>query len=298
MSPTTQGTLFDPAPVPVAAKHPIQHGPLLKWIGSKHRYAPEIVSYFPANIGTYYEPFLGGGAVLGALAPKRAVGGDTLVPLIEIWAALRHDPETLKEWYAVRWAAMTAGEKVVEYERIKATYNATPNGADLLFLSRSCYGGVVRFRKDGYMSTPCGSHDPIAPDTFARRVDEWHRRVRGSDFRVADFGDLMDEAGAGDLIYCDPPYLHSQAILYGSQDFGFTRLLDAIERAKARGAKVALSIDGSKQSGAEVLAVVLPDGLFERQAMVTGTRSMLLRFQKLGEDLAGEVVSDRLLLTW
>ena len=61
---------------------------------------------------------------------------------------------------------------------------------------------------------------------------------------------------------------------------------------------VALSIDGSKRSGAQELAVLLPDGLFERQAFIKGTRSMLLRFQKLGEELSDQVVSDRLLLTW
>lgn len=133
---------------------------------------------------------------------------------------------------------MAAGEKVAEYERVKAAYNAHPNGADLLYLSRTCYGGVVRFRKDGYMSTPCGSHNPIPPESFDKRVDEWHDPTLGADFRVADYTDLMSEAKTGDLIYCDPPYLHSQAILYGAQDFGFTRLLTAIQGAKARGARV------------------------------------------------------------
>lgn len=69
------------------------------------------------------------------------------------------------------------------YERIKASYNRRPNGADLVFLCRACYGGVVRFRQsDGYMSTPCGVHDPIRPEAFARRVDEWHRRTCGAEF--------------------------------------------------------------------------------------------------------------------
>jgi DNA adenine methylase len=68
---------------------------------------------------------------------------------------------------------MSKGSKVEVYEQIKASYNKSPNGADLLFLTRSCYGGVVRFRKaDGYMSTPCGIHNPISPQSFARRVDE------------------------------------------------------------------------------------------------------------------------------
>ena len=57
--------------------------------------------------------------------------------------------------------------KIEIYEKVKASYNKTPSGADLLFLCRSCYGGVVRFRqKDGYMSTPCGVHDPVSGQEF------------------------------------------------------------------------------------------------------------------------------------
>lgn len=44
---------------------------LLKWIGNKQRFAHEIISYFPNKFGTYHEPFLGSGAVLGVLSPKK-----------------------------------------------------------------------------------------------------------------------------------------------------------------------------------------------------------------------------------
>src|SRR5690606_30560865 len=136
---------------------------LLKWVGNKQRFAHEIIGFFPTNFNTYYEPFLGSGAVLGTLSPKHAVASDVLAPLITIWQTLKEAPETLKAWYEERWSAYTFGEHLEAYEAIKAAYNRQPNGADLLFLSRSCYGGVVRFRKDGYISTPCGVHKPIAP---------------------------------------------------------------------------------------------------------------------------------------
>src|SRR5271155_5052206 len=161
---------------------------LLKWIGNKQRFSHEIASYFPAKFGTYYEPFLGSGAVLATLAPKAAVGSDAFRPLIEIWQALRDRPDQLKAWYAERFNRRRKQTKEVVYEQVKASYNASPNGADLLYLCRSCYGGVVRFRKaDGYMSTPCGVHRPISPDAFARRVDEWRRRTAGVDFSHKDY---------------------------------------------------------------------------------------------------------------
>jgi len=272
---------------------------LLKWIGNKQRFAHEIISYFPPEFGTYYEPFLGSGAVLATLAPKKAVGSDSFQPLMEIWQALKDSPGTLKRWYSERWHVLMSGEKVEEYERIKASYNAHPNGGDLLFLCRACYGGIVRFRQgDGYMSTPCGSHRPISPQEFARRVDEWHKRTAGTVFRHSDHEHVMETAEPGDLVYCDPPYGHSQTILYGAQSFSLRRLLEVISRCKSRGVHVALSLEGKKRSGRQLCRVTIPDGLFARQVFVNCGRSMLKRFQMGGLDLQGEDVTDRLLLTF
>jgi DNA adenine methylase len=272
---------------------------LLKWVGNKQRFAHEIVSYFPTDFGTYFEPFLGSGAVLATLTPNRGVGSDVFGPLVEIWQILKDEPETLKQWYAKRWFAMMSDDKVEEYEKIKASYNSAPNAADLLFLCRSCYGGIVRFRKaDGHMSTPCGVHKPISPETFSRRVDEWYRRTMGTQFLVRDFESIMDLAKPGDLIYCDPPYSNSQTILYGAQSFTLARLLEVIRRCKSRGVYVALSIDGTKSSGNCVYEIPIPQGLFEREAFVNCGRSMLKRFQMSGQTLEKEIVTDRLLLTY
>lgn len=272
---------------------------LLKWIGNKQRMAHEIVSYFPPDVGTYFEPFLGSAAVLGTFQPKRALASDTFAPLVEIWQTLHADPAKLKRWYAERCNRMMSGDKVEEYERIKASYNENPNGADLLFLCRSCYAGVVRFRQaDGYMSTPCGPHKPVPPDSFAERVDVWHRRTRGAEFRKLDFREAFALAKPGDLVYCDPPYSHSQGILYGAQRFRLNELLGVIADAKARGVNVALSIDGTKRSGDHVCDLPIPKGLFEQEVLVNCGRSMLRRLQMGGQTLEGEVVADRLLLTY
>ncbi|MCP4592395.1 MAG: DNA adenine methylase [bacterium] len=291
-----QRTLFDDDRCCSVA--PFRSG-LLKWIGNKQRVAHEIASYFPPDHGTYFEPFVGSGAVLATLAPRRGVASDMFSPLVEIWQTLLDRPAQLKEWYADRWHAVIAGDKVAEYERIKASYNSKPNGADLLFLCRSCYGGVVRFRKaDGYMSTPCGAHRPISPESFGKRVDMWHRRIAGTVFRLLDFADAMALARSGDVVYCDPPYSHSQAILYGAQSFHLQDLLATIEECKARGVLVALSIDGTKRSGDLMCDIPVPNGLFEREILINCGRSMLRRFQMPGQTLESEVVADRLLLTY
>ncbi len=272
---------------------------LLKWVGNKQRFAHEIVSAFPPRFGRYFEPFLGSGAVLATLAPASAVCSDALEPLARFWQTLHADPETVKAWYRDRWSRMAAEGKLAVFAAVRDSYNREPNPADLLFISRACYGGVVRFRnRDGAISTPCGAHAPISPESFDRRVDIWHARTRGAQFVHSDFEATMDLATSGDVVYCDPPYSHSQAILYGAQGFDLARLMAAIGRCKARGAFVVLSIDGSKKSGALLCDVPIPDGLFAREAFVNCGRSMLRRFQMRGESLETEVVRDRLLLTY
>lgn len=272
---------------------------LLKWVGNKQRFSHEICDFFPKNFNCYYEPFLGSGAVLATLNPSKAVASDVFEPLMEIWSTLKENPETLKSWYEERWNFAKRNGKVESYEIIKKNYNTNPNGADFLFISRSCYGGIIRFRKDdGYMSTPCGVHEPISPDSFASRVDIWHQRVKNTVFKLGDYREIIKHAKKGDLIYCDPPYSHCQSILYGAQKFDLSKLLESIADCKAKGIFVALSIDGTKKSGDYICDLPIPKHLFEREIMVNCGRSMLRRFQLEGQSLENENVSDRLLLTY
>jgi DNA adenine methylase len=273
---------------------------LLKWVGNKQRFAHEIASFFPdLGQGTYIEPFLGSAAVLGTIAPKRGLGSDAYAPLMDIWKTLKSDPEKLIDWYSVRWKRYNAAQNPIKvYEDIKESFNREANAADFLFLTRSCYGGVIRFRKsDGYMSTPMGPHLPISPESFRHRVEIWAPRVEGSRFENLDYREAFSIARKGDVVYCDPPYSDSQGILYGAQDFRLNDLFTEIEKAKRKGVFVALSIDGTKKSSSKNIELNIPDGLFEMQGFVNVGRSMLKRFQSLGQTLEGEIVHDRILLT-
>jgi len=276
-----------------------KNGQLLKWIGSKYRFASEIISFFPKKFNKYFEPFLGSAAILGSLAPSNGVGSDIFRPLIEIWETVKNNPEIVKGWYLERYNRMSNGEKKDVYEDIKASFNNSQNAADFLFLSRSCYGGVIRFRKyDGYMSTPCGIHNPITAESFNKRVDDWNKRIQNTNFYVDDYRNILENVQKGDLVYCDPPYSHSQAIVYGAQDFKLEQLFKIIAECKKKGAYIALSIDGTKKSGNYICNLPIPNGLFEREIFIRTGRSMLKRFQMNGKTLEEEHVRERLLLTY
>ena len=294
---STQSTLAFDKPINRIAK-PFS-SQLLKWVGNKQRFSAEIVSSFPAQIDRYFEPFLGSAAVLGTLAHPNSVGSDAFEPLIGIWQMLNKSPEQLKQWYKERWELIEAVGKREAYAATLASFNASPNPADFLFLCRSCYGGIVRFRKiDGGMSTPCGPHMPISPDSFSKRVEIWHRRVSKATFVHCDYRESMNSAKRGDVVYCDPPYTDSQKILYGAQAFNLSELMQEIEKCKRRGVKVILSIDGTKRSGEKLCDVDIPKKLFKSEISIDIGRSMLRRFQMNGQTLENEKVSDRLLLTY
>src|ERR1017187_1096789 len=113
-APMMQLAMFDTErPVRV---EPFQTG-LLKWIGNKQRTAHQIASYFPLDFGTYYEPFVGSGAVLATLAPSRAIASDIFKPLIEIWQTLAARPTTVTSWYAERWHRYYRGDPARQYEK-------------------------------------------------------------------------------------------------------------------------------------------------------------------------------------
>lgn len=274
---------------------------LLKWVGNKQKYANEIIKYFPKYYGTYYEPFLGSGAILGTLSPDKAVGNDIYKPLMEIWNMLLSDSEELKKWYFDRMDLVSKHGKTEAYNIILENFNKKPNGADFIFITRACYGGVIRFRKnDGYMSTPCGTHNPISKESFSKRVDIWKKRVSGTVFLNENYNVVMEMAKENDLIYCDPPYIDNQKILYGAHDFSLNELFKEIKKCKDRGVYIALSIDGTKLSGNKICNIDIPDGIFEREIFIDLGKSMLKRFQASDDNTNMEdyKVKDRLLLTY
>lgn len=281
---------------------------LLKWIGNKQRFANTIVSYMPSSFNNYYEPFLGSGAVLAELLMQdatclfphfnHAYGSDVLPFLIDIFRLVKDNPSEIIDYYA-KEISIYYDNPEAQYEIIKNRFNQNHNAFDFCLLSRTCYSGIIRFRKaDGYMSTPRGPHKPISPAEFEERVELWSDLVQKADFNVDSFEIAMSKLQSGDLVYCDPPYTHSQNIIYGAQSFNIECLWDKIAECKDRGAYVMLSINGTRESKKKDISVDIPSGLFERELTVNCGISMIDRLRNSGKSMTDEVVHDKLLLTW
>lgn len=281
---------------------------LLKWIGNKQRFAETIVSYMPDRFSNYYEPFLGSGAVMAELLnanstklfPKfeHAYGSDVLPFLIDIFNITKENPQAIVDYYQKEILEYYQ-DPANKYAEIKNRFNAAHNPYDFLVLSRTCYSGVIRFRKsDGFMSTPQGPHKPISPVEFGKRIALWHRLLQKASFACESYTEAMKKPAEGDVVYCDPPYTHSQSIIYGAQDFCIDTLWRMIAECKERGAKVILSINGMRDSKRINISVTPPDGLFERKTYINCGTSMIDRLQNNGKEMKDKQVDDQLLLTW
>ena len=281
---------------------------LLKWIGNKQRFAKTIISYMPQSFENYYEPFLGSGAVMAELLHadetmlfphfEHAYGSDILPFLIDIFNAIKEDPQSVANYYKKEISEYYRNPEI-KYNEIRARFNADHNPYDFAVLSRTCYSGVIRFRKaDGYMSTPRGPHKPISPEQFESRVIQWNSLLQKASFTCESYTEVMKRPQKGDVVYCDPPYTHSQSIIYGAQDFDIDTLWDSIAGCKERDAKVMLSINGMRDSKKTDISAIPPVGLFERRLLVNCGTSMIDRLQNNGKKMEDKTVDDQLLLTW
>lgn len=281
---------------------------LLKWIGNKQRFAETIVSYMPHTFNNYYEPFLGSGAVMAELLFSdannlfphfnHAFGSDILPFLIDIFEITKNSPSKLIDYYRKEITDYYSSPEK-KYDEVRDRFNSNHNPYDFLILSRTCYSGVIRFRKsDGYMSTPRGPHKPISPESFEDRILQWNHLLKKASFSNQSYMDVLDIPAEGDVVYCDPPYTHSQSIIYGAQDFRIEELWAKIADCKARGAKVLLSINGMRDSKKKDISITPPTGLFERQIFVNCGTSMIDRLQHTGKEMTDKLVDDQLFLSW
>lgn len=238
--------------------------PVIKWSGSKRSQSEKIKTFLPDTFNTYYEPFVGGGSMLYAIQPTKAVCGDICIPLIDLWNEIKLNPEHLAEEYRVRWTRLQE-EGYQTYYQIRDEFNKTKRPEDLLFLSRTCVNGLIRFNSDGDFNNSLHYTRPgISPDSLKKIIIDWSEHVKCAEFIACDYIETTLKAQKGDLVYLDPPYFHTKGRYYGTIDFEkFLEYLDSLNR---KGVKYMLSFDGIR--GEDDFIVDLPKELYKRHELI------------------------------
>lgn len=237
----------------------MQARPFLKWAGGKTRMLPVLKQHFPAEFGTYYEPFVGGGAVFFALAPSKAVLADANLRLMRTYAGVRDHADAVVDRLRRSPHSKDFFLKVRAFD-VDCADDASA-ASWLIYLSKTAFNGLYRVNQSGGFNVPFGdySNPTICDEPNLRACSE---ALKGVEVVAADFEQTIGRSAPGDLVYCDPPYLPTSVTSsftnYTSNGFGLAdhrRLRDAALRAKARGVNVVIS-----NSAAPAIVELYQDG--------------------------------------
>jgi DNA adenine methylase len=188
--------------------------PYLKWAGGKRQLLPEIRRYLPASLDkcTYYEPFVGAGAVLFDVQPPKALINDANADLIMTYRVIRDHIEALitalqahknRNTEAYYYEVRAQDRDLAEYGRLGAVEKA----ARLIFLNKTCYNGLYRVNSQGLFNVPYGRYKnpAICEEPVLRAV---HRYLSDYKIRIVqgDFEEAVKTCSSGSFVYFDPPY--------------------------------------------------------------------------------------------
>ena len=195
---TSKQTIFDKKPKP-----------FVKWVGGKRQLLKQFRenNLYPKNfnpeVNTYYEPFVGGGAVFFELIPQKSVLSDLNSELVKTYNVIKKDPESLIK-------SLKKHKHNKEYF-LKIRSRNTLKLSDLeiasrfIYLNRTAFNGMYRVNKQGKYNVPFGSHkNPmICDEENIRLVSKILKKVS---IKNQDYVKVLDCAKKGDFIYFDPPY--------------------------------------------------------------------------------------------
>ena len=263
--------------------------PAIKWSGSKRSQVPTILQYVP-SFNKYYEPFIGGGSVVYAISPQDGICGDNYGPLVEFWQKVKTAPEELAESYSVRWHQLQ-DEGYTTFYRIRDRFNANPNAEDLLFLSRTCVNGLIRFNKSGEFNNALHhTRKGINPDTLRGVLADWSKRLQGTTFVDSDYRVTCESVTSDDFVYLDPPYFNTRSRYLGTIEY--EPFLEFLSQLNSKGVKYALSYDGSR--GETSYMVDLPKELYRHHLLIQSGNAS---FRKV-MDGQNEMVTESLYLNY
>lgn len=191
--------------------HNINVAPFVKWAGGKRQLLTQIMERMPKEFNNYYEPFVGGGAVLFGLTPTNALINDINAALINTYRKIKEVPEDFLEEISVFDEKIVTGGKEYYYQvrdhfndkMMKAEYDVEL-AALFVFLNKHCFNGLYRVNGKGLFNVPynnsikesCSSESIIAVSEYLQDIN----------IMEGDFQEACSLAKKGDFVFIDSPY--------------------------------------------------------------------------------------------
>lgn len=225
--------------------------PFLKWVGGKRQIMPSILTRIPKKYSTYYEPFVGGGALLFELEPAKAVINDYNAELINTYNVIRDDVNALIKdlknhknesdyFYQIRAIDRSeAFTKLTDVER----------ASRIIYLNKTCYNGLYRVNSSGEFNSPFGKYkNPnIVNEPTLKAVNKYFNACQ-IEILNGDYENSLKNISKNSFVYFDPPYhpVSESANFTGYIEGGWDesdqkRLKNVCDRLNKQGVKFLLS---------------------------------------------------------
>lgn len=227
--------------------------PVVKWVGGKRQLLDDIIPLLPDNFSTYVEPFVGGGALLFEIQPKKAIVNDLNHELINLYKVIKDNPNELlllleehelnnSEEYFYQIRALDRSESYDQMSDIE-------KAARIIYLNKTCYNGLFRVNQSGQFNSPYGKYKnpnivnkPVVL-AMANYFQNNNITLLNGDYKIA-----LKKLRKGAFVYFDPPYMpiSSSSSFTGYTENGFDKkqqieLKEECDKLNSRGIKFLLS---------------------------------------------------------
>ena len=233
--------------------------PFVKWAGGKRQVMAEIKKYLPEKYNTYYEPFVGGGAVFFELAPKKAVLNDYNKELMNVFECIKDEAKFEKMCNELNHHEANHSEEyyyeIRDKDRDKSKFNKLADykrAARTIYLNKACFNGLYRVNSKNEFNVPFGKKNQV--NTYeGQNLGIVHCILNFNDIELmsCDFEEAVKKAKKGDFIYLDPPYDSDTTTFNDYTENGFgkeeqKRLFEVFKDLDKRGCYVMLSNHNTK----------------------------------------------------
>ena len=232
----------------------IKGKPFVKWAGGNRQIVDKLLMYAPDEFNTYYEPFVGGGALLFELSPKKAVINDSNKELINVYNVLRNE-EKFKKMCSILNTYEKNNSEEFYYElrnkdRNKSSFDRLSDykrAGRTIYLNKACFNGLYRVNSKNEFNVPFGKKTKVNTYDIGNLITV-SNYLTMNDIKIlnVDFEDSVKDAQKGDFIYFDPPYDSETSIFNSYTEDGFgkeeqRRLAKVYKELSNKGCYVMLS---------------------------------------------------------
>ena len=227
--------------------------PFVKWAGGKRSIIHELIQLSPKIFDTYYEPFVGGGALLFELSPRKAIINDYNKELMNVYSCIKDEEKLVLMCNELNKHETNHSEtyyyKIRDLDKDKKKFNKIPDykrAARTIYLNKACFNGLYRVNSNNEFNVPSGKRSKV--NTHSENLGIIHCFLNMNDIQLlsTDFVDAVKTAKQGDFIYFDPPYDSDTSTFNSYTENGFgkedqIRLAELFKELDLRGCYVMLS---------------------------------------------------------